>query len=96
MNLGMMYRVLLVVCGVVSDIVTIEALLNLAMAWKAFFWLTIVAGIPSLRLHRLAPLDVCFVNSLPVPWERRRLACVRSGLEARAPRRLYTGAGLAK
>jgi hypothetical protein len=41
-------------------------------------------------------LDVCFVNSLPVPWERRRPACFRSGLEARAPRRPYTGAGLVK
>jgi hypothetical protein len=41
-------------------------------------------------------LDVCFVNSLPVPWERRRPACFRSGLEARAPRRPYTGTGLVK
>jgi hypothetical protein len=41
-------------------------------------------------------LDVCFVNALPVPWERRRPACFRSGLEARAPRRPYTGTGLVK
>jgi hypothetical protein len=41
-------------------------------------------------------LDVCFVNPLPVPWERRRPACFRSGLEARAPRRPYTGTGLVK
>jgi len=30
-----------------------------AMGWKAFFWLTIVAGIPGLLLlHRFAPLGV--------------------------------------
>jgi hypothetical protein len=46
--------------------------------------------------EQLARLDVCFVNSLPVPWERRRPACFRSGLEARAPRRPYTGTGLVK
>ena len=37
-----------------------------------------------------SPLDVCFVNAPPVlhafPWERRRLACFRSGRDARAPR----------
>jgi len=43
-------------------------------------------------------LDVCFVHTPPVirgfPWERRRLACFRSGLEARAPRQASTGEGL--
>jgi PAT family beta-lactamase induction signal transducer AmpG len=30
-----------------------------AMGWKAFFWLTIVAGIPGLLLlHRFAPFGV--------------------------------------
>jgi hypothetical protein len=28
------------------------------MGWKAFFWLTIVAGIPGLLPHRFAPLGV--------------------------------------
>jgi hypothetical protein len=45
-------------------------------------------------------LDVCFVNTPPViqtfPWERRRLACFRSGLETRAPRPPSIGKGLVK
>jgi hypothetical protein len=40
--------------------------------------------------------DVCFINAPPVSWERRHLACVRSGPEARTPRHEWTGAGLTK
>jgi hypothetical protein len=50
----------------------------------------------TVHTDRVNLLDVCFVNPLPVPWERRRPACFRSGLEARAPRRPYTGTGLVK